>query len=99
MRPLSGGPRMDVGSTTSPTLASVVCKISLPAVTLTPCATEPTPSVISKEGFWPTPPRKDPSSLPKPHPPPLSSQASGRGAAPPQKAHGVVGGAAAPLAT
>jgi len=31
MRPLRGSSRMDVGCDTSPTLASVVCKTSLPA--------------------------------------------------------------------
>ena len=54
MRPFNGSSRMDVGSTTSPTLASVVCKTSLPAVTLTPSATDPTVSVISNASFWPT---------------------------------------------
>ncbi len=54
MRPLSGSSRMDVGSTTSPTLASVVRNTSLPAVTFTPSATLPILSAISNASFWPT---------------------------------------------
>src|SRR5260370_42029661 len=59
MRPFRGNSRIDVGSMTSPTLASVVCKTSLPSVTFTPCAREPTISVISRASFWPTSSRRD----------------------------------------
>jgi len=54
MRPFKGSSRMEVGSTTAPTLASLVCKTSAAANTWTPSLTEATARVISTLSFWPT---------------------------------------------